>query len=397
VLTRGRFPQCLVAGLFVLVITAALGATPAHAAALAVCHSGVAQDVHLGPPPTVRPWALERLHPESSWSLSRGAGVTVAIIDSGVSVTHALLPPYKVAPGVDFLASGTLGRCDEAGHGTMIAGIIAAYGATGLYSGIAPDATILPIRIIQGERSDEDLSGRIADAIRLAVDRGATIINLSIRCAPSTKLANAIKDALDKNIVIVAAAGNVDPKLTGLPYPVSYDGVLGVAGIDEAGRHVESSMVGPFVDVAAPGAGLIGLSPIPSATGNNYQVDASGTSYAAAYVSGVAALIRSHDRTLTGPQIVDRIIETADPPPEGHSDSLGYGVVNPYRALTAVLGTRPNPPAAELPPPLRVVDPFATQKRLAAWAAVGGTAFALVIFFAGGIIRSGRRRRWRAG
>jgi type VII secretion-associated serine protease mycosin len=346
-----------------------------------------------GAAPTVRPWPLERLHPEASWALSRGAGVTVAVIDSGVSISHPLLPSYKVIGGLDYVATGTAGHCDEFGHGTMVAGIIAATSSTGIYTGIAPDATILPVRIMQGDKTDEDLSGRIADGIRFAVNDGATVINLSIRCANTPKLASAIQFALDKNIVIVAAAGNVDPNVTGPPYPASYDGVLGVGGIDEAGKHVETSLTGPFVDVAAPGADLSGI----AAVGNGFQNGMSGTSFAAAYVSGVVALLRSHDRSLSGPQIVDRIIETADRPPEGHSDELGYGVVNPYRAMTAVLGTRPNPPAAALPPPPRLVDPFATQKRLAVWAAVGGTAFALVIYFAGGIIRSGRRRRWRAG
>ncbi|RQX06922.1 type VII secretion-associated serine protease mycosin [Micromonospora arida] len=347
---------------------------------------------------TQMPWALRRLEPSSAWPLSRGAGVTVAVIDSGVSAAHPLLKG-QVLEGRDFNGlPARQGQCDEAGHGTLIAGIIAGREGTAVpFSGIAPAARILPIRVLQqlGAVNNPQLPAQIAAAIDWAVAQGADVINLSLTTIPRPELTEAVERALAKGVVLVAAAGNRSEDSQNLPgYPAAYPGVIAVGGVDEQGGHVGTSISGDYVDIAAPGMNIVG----PAPGNNGYRtVPEGGTSYAAAYVSGVAALVRAAYPSLDPQQVADRLERTADNPPEGQNADIGHGTVNPYRAVSSLLGTRANPPAGTLPAPAVRDDPLSWQRPTAIWAAVIGALLAGLLLVARPIMALGRRRDWRPG
>lgn len=348
-------------------------------------------------PPDRLPWPLLHLDMPAVWPLSRGEGVVVAVIDSGVSADHPVLRG-RVLDGIDFGLPSASGHCDQAGHGTVIAGIIAGRdGTVDTFSGIAPDARILPVRVLEraGQVTDPSLPGRIADAIEWAVDNGADVINLSLETVPTERLAEAVRYAVDNDVVLVAAAGNVEQgQERGPAFPAAYEEVLAVAGVDEAGAHVDTSVRGTYIGVAAPGVNIIG----PAPRGDGFlTVPEGGTSYAAAYVSGVAALVRSRHPGLSAEAVRRRIMLTADSPPQGRNDLVGYGVVNPYRAVTAVLGTRSNPPPVTLEPPPPSADPLAREKSLAGMVAVVGAVVAGVLLFSRTVVRAGQRRGWRPG
>lgn len=321
----------------------------------------------------------------------------MAVIDSGVSAIHPSLKG-QVRAGRDF--SGLPqhnGQCDLAGHGTMVAGIIAGRQEPGVpFSGIAPAARILPIRVLPDTRrtTDEDLPRQIAQAIRYAVDNNARVINLSLETLPRPELAAAIEYALQKRVVVVAAAGNQQQQRDQPAYPAGYPGVIAVAGIDEQGEHVGTSISGDYVDIAAPGHHIV--APAPGGDGWLTEPEG-GTSFAAAYVSGVAALICAAYPELSPAQVAERLTRTADSPPEGRNPQVGHGVVNPYRAVASLLGSRNNPPLGAMAEPAPVPDPLARERVVAIWAAAVGALLAVVLLLSRPVIRLGRRRGWRAG
>ncbi|WP_320065895.1 type VII secretion-associated serine protease mycosin [Micromonospora sp. RTGN7] len=346
---------------------------------------------------TATPWPLRRLEPSAAWRLTRGGGVIVAVIDSGVSSVHPVLRG-QVRAGRDFNGlEQRQGQCDQAGHGTMVAGIIAGRAETGVpFSGIAPAARILPIRVLPDTRrtNDESLPGQIAQAIRYAVDNDAKVINLSLETLPRPELAAAIEYALAKRVVVVAAAGNQQQQRDQPAYPAGYPGVIAVAGVDEQGGHVGTSISGDYVDIAAPGHNIVA----PAPNGDGWLTEPEGgTSFAAAYVSGVAALICAAYPDLTPAQVAERLTDTADSPPDGRDAQVGYGVVNPYRAVTNLLGTRANPPLGAMAEPAPVPDPWARERVVAIWAAIVGGFLAIVLLVARPVIRRGRQRGWRPG
>jgi subtilisin family serine protease len=182
----------------------------------------------------------------------------------------------------------------------------------------------------------------IAAAIRTGAD-SARVLNLSFAIPVDRPLIyDAIRYALDRDVVIVAAAGNENQSQPGLTwYPAAYDGVIAVAGLDDAGQPTEESNRGPWVDVAAPSENITAL----SAGGEGYVV-VDGTSFATAVVSGVAALVRSRFPGLPAAQVVQRIESTAVSLTGGRDERTGAGVVDPYQALTALAV---GPPATAVP------------------------------------------------
>jgi membrane-anchored mycosin MYCP len=323
---------------------------------------------------------------ESVWRLTRGAGQTVAVIDTGVS-RHRLLP--HLLPGGDYVSTGD-GTQDCDGHGTIVAGIIGAAtdDSTGVtFGGIAPDATLISIR--QSSNVFRPLDTRsgagvgdvetLAMAVRTAADAGASVINISsVACVPAADgiddgaLGAALAYAVDvKNVVIVTAAGNVggagqcpeqnppsDPAHPGRPRwdavkvvvsPAWYDDyVLTVGSVDADGRPSRFTLGGPWVDVAAPGEGVVSLDPdgdglIDTLPGSSDPRPISGTSYAAPVVTGIAALVRARSPELTARQVMKRIEETAHHPPSGWDPLVGNGIVD---ALAAVSADASRPPAS---------------------------------------------------
>jgi membrane-anchored mycosin MYCP len=345
-----------VAGLLGLVAGAPAGVVEPALAATPACGPVVTQ------PLVEPPWGLTRLRPDLAWPLTEGAGVKVAVIDSGVSVDHPSLRG-KVLPGIDYVDTGKgPGQCDENGHGTLIAGIIAGRETVSggfRFYGVAPAATIVPVRVLRDQQRsfESDLSGRIATAIRWAVDvGGAGVINLSLTTEPTADLAAAIQHAIAKGVVVVAAAGNegTSEQPGQLTYPAAYPGVIGVAGVDQQDQHVSSSTSGDYVDVAAPGVRIAG--PSPEGGGFLFSADG-GTSFATAYVSGVAALVRAYYPKLKPDQVTERITETAEHPAQSWNPQVGYGVVDPARAVGAIVaptggGRAPVGGIAAIPPPV---------------------------------------------
>jgi type VII secretion-associated serine protease mycosin len=347
------------------------------------------------------PWALQRLQPRAAWPISRGRGITVAVVDSGVSPNHPVLRD-RVLKGVDLIpGAGGTGDCDIDGHGTLVAGIIAGrYGVNPYFYGIAPEAKILPIRVLPDSRqsTDKDLPERIAQAINMAVAEHVDVINLSLTTEDNPHVRQAIDAADAQNIVVVAAAGN---KGQG-SFPALASHVIAVGGIDSKGEHVADSNTGPPVapgvpniDIGAPGDQIVG----PAARGGGYVVDR-GSSFAAAYVSGVAALIRGYDHTLRPSDVERRMELTADIPAGGRDNAVGYGMVNPYRALTALLYRRNDvAPVAtgRLPRAVEAEDPLAGVKVTAGWVVTAGVVLATALFLGNLVLTRGRARRWRPG
>ncbi|MFI7373152.1 type VII secretion-associated serine protease mycosin [Actinoplanes sp. NPDC049668] len=377
---------------------------PAAPARAAPCRNppGAAQ-VSKARPYEERMFAPGRLAP-----FATGDGVRVAVIDSGVDAGHPQLRD-RVAAGRDFLHGEPDGRQDCVGHGTAVASIIAATPAEGAGPrGLAPGATIVPIRV--SEQTDTDGGGqsggepadpgRFADAIDWAVGPGdADVINMSLVMADDDgRVRDAVARAVAAGVVVVAAAGNhgradeANPR----PYPASYPDVIGVGAIGANGVAGDFSQRGDWVDVTAPGV------QVTFAARGSGHARGDGTSYATPFVSATAALIRQRFPTLTPAQITRRIIATADPAPGGRrSDRYGFGVVNPYRALTETLG--PDRAAAPAPAVVHTEDPAAvalTARRARAQdlslivAAAGAGVVALVVV-AAAALRRGRRRGWR--
>jgi membrane-anchored mycosin MYCP len=320
---------------------------------------------------------LKAIDRPAIWKLSRGAGQTVAVIDTGVS-RHRLLP--HLVPGGDYVFTGD-GTDDCDGHGTIVAGIIGAAPDAvdaNAFSGIAPDATIIAIRQSSNKfRAADDASGSgfgdvdtLAKAVRTAADMGATVINVSsVACLPADgglddrALGAALSYAVDvKNVVVVAAAGNVggpgqcpeknpaDPVRPGRPNwddvlvvasPAWYDDfVLTVGSVGPEGAPSEFSLAGPWVDVAAPGEDIVSLDPdgeglVDALPSDGDEMPIAGTSYAAPVVSSVAALVRSRSPELTARQVMRRIEDTAQEPAAGWDPVVGHGVVDALAAVSA--------------------------------------------------------------
>ncbi len=236
-------------------------------------------------------WNLRSINVEQAWDETKGEGVIVAVIDTGVSRVPDL-QQTEFVPGYDFVNNRTQVN-DDVGHGTHVAGTIAQstnnnYGV----AGIAYQAKIMPIKVLgTGGGTVAD----IAEGIRFAADNGAQVINMSLGGGGESQLmAEAINYAYDKGVVIVAAAGNANQNAAA--YPARYPKVIGVSALDAAGNRAEYSNFGAGVDIAAPGGGKedkILQNTIDPTTGKSVFVGYQGTSMAAPHVAGVAAMLKS--------------------------------------------------------------------------------------------------------
>ncbi|MCC5577114.1 S8 family serine peptidase [Microtetraspora sp. AC03309] len=335
------------------------------------------------------PWAQRRLGFTSVWPLTRGSGVTVAVVDSGVDAKH---PQLKVAQSVDLTGTGTQ---DCLGHGTSVAGIIAGTERKGSpFAGVAPDARLISIKHTNAERGDPAL---LARAIAKAADLGAQVINVSVRASDRMDLRRAVGYALSKDAVIVAAAGNVT-KEDGTPspaYPAAYPGVLAVGSSTPDDGLAEFSNISTPVGVLAPGQDLTSTWP-----GGTYQNDLKGTSQATAYVSGVVALVRARYPQLDNVRVRRRVELTAD---GTKGKGSGAGIINPRLAVTTILPSEvvavaPQQPASLTEAAITKADPPDDHVIGVASAVAGGAlgAAALAIALAV-VVPLGRRRRWRPG
>lgn len=353
---------------------------------------------------TQLPWAQQLLDLDRTWPHSTGAGVTVAVVDSGVDADHPQLQG-KVFPGADFFLVGDLpGNFDCVSHGTAAASIIAASPVTGVgFRGVAPDARILPVRITDRELNDSGAAtpinpGVVADGIRYAADSGAKVINLSLSgYGDFPAIRDAVAYARSRDVLLVAAVGNRDDQGAVPSFPASYDGVLGVGSVNIEGVRAQGSQVGPYVDLVAPGQDVVAASRV---AGHHYWA---GTSFAAPFVSGVAALVRAAHPNLTAQQVADRLVATADPAPGGkNSLEYGAGIVDPYRAVTEDLSDREPliaPAVSPKPPDPGELREAAWWADMSAGAKIGAGLVVVAIVIAGilaAALPRARRRRWAA-
>ncbi|MEV4221627.1 S8 family serine peptidase [Nonomuraea sp. NPDC049725] len=282
-----------------------------------------------------------------AWRISEGDGVTVAVLDSGVDPGHRDLAG-SVTVGRDFTAGANPpGVTPRRLHGTYMASLIAGHGhgpdgKLGVI-GVAPRARVLSVRVILEDEepgfrtfnTDERFENVVARGIRYAVDRGADVINLSISKELATRQDRAaVRYAVSKGVVVVAAAGNEGTRevegggAAPYSYPAAFPGVVSVGATDGRLRRATFSNWNSSVVVAAPGVDIMGAGP-----GDAYWVGR-GTSQATALVSGVAALIKAEYPDLSPPLVVRALAASADDrPPGGYDTGTGFGVVNAARAL----------------------------------------------------------------
>ena len=225
-------------------------------------------------------WAIENMGLAALWAVTTGSPeIIVAVLDTGIDKDHEDLSGQIVGE-VNFTDSSTVD--DIYGHGTHIAGIIAAKSNDIGIVGIAPDVRLLNVKVVndRGRCQVSDL----VEGIIWAVDNGADVINISIEISePSSAMEDAVKYAWDNGVIIVAAAGNGGSQIP--VYPAFYDNCLAVAAVNESDNLAPLSNTGSWVDLAAPGYKIYSTFP-----GNEYKLE-TGTSFATAQVSGIAALL----------------------------------------------------------------------------------------------------------
>jgi type VII secretion-associated serine protease mycosin len=359
------------------------------------------------PPLAPRDPLIGELALDQAWTLSTGAGVTVGVVDSGVDPSSPKLSgavdigvTYRVVDTAAVYASAPNGQVDCDGHGTEVAGIIA--GRTEAdddrVSGVAPDSTVYPVAI-QGDITQAP-SALIGAAIRDAADH-SQIINLSF-AEPTDRpeIRSAVEYALRRGVVVVASAANdIGTAVTGetpISYPAAYPGVIAVASASPEGTVDPNAMRGKWISLAAPGTALTTVT-----RGGKGYVTVTGTSFATAIVSGAAALLKSRFPSLSPAQVAARLEETAVPPGDGsHDDTVGFGVVDPFAALTAstIHGAEPSPATHGSVPVQRVHAAAGGDSSSTVLAVVAVlAALAVLVGLATASVRSGRRRGWYPG
>jgi type VII secretion-associated serine protease mycosin len=275
---------------------------------------------------------------DRAWEVTRGAGVTIAIIDTGIDSTHRDLQGAVIG-GTDVSGIGgptgqtPVGRGSE--HGTLVASLAAGRGHSrnsGVI-GAAPEANILSVSMaFDGATISAD--EQIARAVRWSVDNGADIISLSLtrntREWP-TSWDDAFSYAESRNVVVIAAAGNRGSGTEAVGAPATMPGVLTVGGVTRTGQaSTRASSQGITIGVMAASENLVGAVP-----GDRYALW-DGTSGATPIVAGIAALVRAAHPDLDAANIINRILSTARPQTDRTPDPLyGYGIVDAFAAVTA--------------------------------------------------------------
>ena len=269
------------------------------------------------------------------------SGVVVAVLDTGVHPHPELAG--ALLPGQNFTSSpgGALDAGDRHGHGTHVAGTIAADAGSDV-EGVAPGASILPVKVLDDSGSGP--SSGIANGILWAADNGADVINMSLGGGGySSVMASAVTYARSKGVTVIAAAGNDNSSVAF--YPAAYPGVIAVSAVDQAREKASFSNYGTYVDIAAPGVSIL------STTYDDGLGYASGTSMASPHVAGVAALVEGAAPGLTPDEVEQALVASVtDLGAPGRDDVFGHGLVDAPRAVqaaNAIEGTDPPPPVEE--------------------------------------------------
>lgn len=282
-------------------------------------------------------WYLDTLKIAEAHQVTKGEGITIGIVDTGVDASHPDLAG-NVLPGTDLGGTGGDGLTPSSDHGTSVASVLVGADDADGVLGIAPAAKLISVRVTDADGEFEP--SRIGEGIRWLADNGADVISISLFDSASEPGGQeAVDYAIAKNIVVVAGAGNrrgdePGETWTGVGHPASYRGVVAVTGTTSDGEYWDGSVV------HAPGIGNWSISApakdIPVALrGGGYET-ADGTSFAAPIVAGTMALIKAKYPNLDQRQLMERLLLTADDKgPEGEDVNYGWGVVNPLAALTA--------------------------------------------------------------
>ena len=304
-------------------------------------------------------WGLSKINCPAAWERTTGApSIVVAVIDTGVDLDHPELAPLLV-PGTDMVDLGPAptpppgfrfegdfqGRDnvpqDEVGHGSHVAGTIACMSNNAFgVAGVTWNCRVMPVRVLArivniANPSDVRGTGSAADiaaGIRWAVDNGARVLNLSLGGPTDTQVErDAIAYAIANGAVVCVAMGNGGPA-AGASFPAAYPDVVAVGAIDQADQRASFSQVGPHIDLAGPGVGIL------STVWDNGFTTMSGTSMATPHVAGVAALVLSINPGLTGPQAADILRQTARPLRDNPGDPIpnnnyGFGCVDAQAAV----------------------------------------------------------------
>jgi hypothetical protein len=328
-------------------------------------------------PVTAHPWYLSAVHLDRRVT-GTGAGVRVAVIDTGVDTGRPDLRGHVLPVACVDTGCAQQRHGDPIGHGTMVASIIVGQGAKDQVAGVAPGATVLPVKIGTDDQRE------LADAIRYAATR-ASVINLSLGPpeAPQPQLVDAVRFAQQHDAVVVAATGNLSGT-SQVVTPANIPGVVAVTGTSPGDRPYDDAVNGPQVVLAAPAELIVGANtrtglesierwPVPAAE----HIGGSGTSYSTPIVAGIAALVRSRYPHLDAGNVIQRLITTAHNPTTGRTTTFGYGIVDADRAVTAhVAAVASNPlaharPALYATPPVKSSDQRLTKLYLGVWLSEG--------------------------
>lgn len=282
-------------------------------------------------------WGLALLHVPEQWRETQGAGVRVALLDTGIEHTHPDL--LGAVDDLRDFTGGASGTLDRVGHGTHTAGIVGARRNDRGVVGVAPECRLLVGKVLGDDGSGADDS--VAAGIDWAVQAGADVVSMSLGSpTPSPAIAAAVARAAAAGKFLICAAGN-DGRDQSVNYPARFDDTVAVGAVDRHGRIAEFSSRGPEVDVCAPGEDVLS-----TYLGGGYA-RLSGTSMAAPFVSGVVALLLAkHKRTAgatpveTPSQLIEHLQRTAtDAGPTGRDPSYGFGLIDPAKLLADDVAT----------------------------------------------------------
>lgn len=280
-------------------------------------------------------WNLPMIGATDAWAVSRGAGVVVAVVDTGVDGTHPDLAG-RVLPEIDLLPD-VAPAPEQNGHGTRVASIIAGSINKFGMAGVAPQATILPVSALDPDGMGD--SSTVARAVIAAADAGARVINLSLGGPDKDPvLDRACAYATAKGSVVVAAGGNGYETGNHVQYPAASRHVLAVASVDRAGMRSAFSNTGAYIDIAAPGEGV--LAAIPGAKFD----EESGSSFAAPQVAGTLALVLSANPGLNATEAATVVKMTADPgiSSSGTDGQFGRGILRADNAVASAVKITPS-------------------------------------------------------
>lgn len=331
-------------------------------------------------------WAVDLVKARAAWERTRGDGVTVAVVDTGVDPDHPALRG-RLVPGRDFTTTGDADTRDLNGHGTHVAGIIAADGdvpgpSGRSVTGAAPGAKIMPVRVLRpdGEGSSE----AIAEGVKWAVDNGAQVVNLSLGgsgvldlLSPGGPIDEAVRYAASNGAVVIAASGNDDRSgEEGVPELRTFDTdapVLIVNAVDATGQPTEFTNFGDPNAVAAPGLQILSTIPTYPTTGHPDPGDGyaplDGTSMATPFVAAQAALLLAAGQpAATVPDVIrSTAVKTGDDP------RLGAGVVDFVASLAVPVASSVPATDGAVRPPVGVVVLIALGTFAAAAVAVANS------------------------